>query len=217
MVSVIIPAYNEEQTVGRVIRAAKGCKLVDKVIVVSDGSKDGTALAARKAGADFVYELFPNRGKGGAILHGVKKSKANILVFMDADLEGISGKHLKKLIKPVLEGKKDMNVGLRDRGKILTRLEKHLPLIAGERALRREIIEKIPEKYLKGFMLETALNYYCRSHKLKYGTVIFWGVNMRKKMQKVGILKGLAGYVMMGLQVIKAMIVVRLAKVKNEF
>jgi len=110
-----------------------------------------------------------------------------------------------------------MNVGLRDRGPWRTRLSRHLPLISGERALRREIVEHIPPEFVQGFMVEAALNYSCRSRKLRYGTVVMPGLTIRHKYEKVGMKKAFGQYVGMFAQVLKAMIAVRIAHLFKQF
>ena len=75
VVAVIIPAYNEERTVARVIRAARSSPAVSRIIVVNDGSTDRTAAFARKAGAE-VIDLPANMGKGAAVAEGVKATSA---------------------------------------------------------------------------------------------------------------------------------------------
>jgi dolichyl-phosphate beta-glucosyltransferase len=90
--SLVIPAYGEEDgiatTVERVerelghLRADGGFELV----VVDDGSPDGTAQAARNAGADRVIRLEPNRGKGGAVRAGMLAASGRTIAFTDADL-----------------------------------------------------------------------------------------------------------------------------------
>jgi len=110
-----------------------------------------------------------------------------------------------------------MCVGLRDRGRLLTRLSAHLPLISGERAMRRAIFTNIATKYVKGFMIEIALNYYCRSRSLSYGTTYMPGVTIRHKMQKVGFWKGLGQYIKMGYQIMKAIATVRFARLAGHF
>jgi len=82
---VVIPAYNEEKTVGEVVRAA--VKIADQVLVVDDGSSDRTAVVARNAGAVVVRHAV-NRGLGGALgtgLTGALKLGADLIVTMDAD------------------------------------------------------------------------------------------------------------------------------------
>lgn len=207
----IVPALNEEPTVAGVVSILKKSPYLDEVIVVSAGSTDETARVAREAGAT-VFEPPANGSKGASLLYGVEKTDAQIVLFVDADLYGFKVEHVERLVRPVIEGKRAMNIGLRDRGWWQTELTKHLPLISGERALKREIIKNIEPKFLQGFMVETALNYYCRSHRRNYGAVKLPGLNMRKKIDKVGWIRGSWQYLVMSFQVIKAMVVVRLAK-----
>lgn len=216
-VAAVVPAYNEEKTVGDVVRTLVASKMFDEVIVVSDGSTDGTAEEARKAGATRVDSLHIQGGKGGALLHGITHTDADVIMFADSDLYGFTPEHVRAVLGPVLKGQRSMNVGLRDRGKFMTRLEAHLPLIGGERALGRAIIENIPPRFLQGFMVEAALNYYCRSRRLSYGTVPLWGLKIRHKYEKVGWVVGLWQYIKMTLQVIQSMLTVRLARMMGHF
>jgi glycosyltransferase involved in cell wall biosynthesis len=209
-VAAIVPAFNEEKTVGSVVRVLKSCPSIGFVTVVSDGSTDRTADEARAAGADRVLQLPVNRGKGGAMRHAASFTDAPILFFCDADLLGFKPEHAEAIIKPVLEGKLAMCVGLRDRGALLTAIEAYLPFIGGERALRRKIFDAVPDRHLRGFGVEVALNYACRANRLPYGAVPEKGLRLVRKMQKVGVLKGLAEYVSMSFQVIRTTIAVRL-------
>jgi glycosyltransferase involved in cell wall biosynthesis len=209
-VAAIVPAFNEEKTVGAVVRVLKSCPSIGEVIVVSDGSTDRTADEARAAGADRVLHLPVNKGKGGAMRHAASFTDAAILFFCDADLLGFKPGHAEAIIRPVAEGKLAMCVGLRDRGPMLTALEAYLPLISGERALRRKIFDAVPDRHLSGFGVEVALNYVCRANRLPYGAVPEKGLRLVRKMQKVGVLKGLVGYVSMSFQILRTMIAVRL-------
>jgi polyisoprenyl-phosphate glycosyltransferase len=98
--SVVIPAYNEELTIENVIDACRGSLLIDEIIVVNDGSEDKTALLAEKAGAQ-VLSYGKNMGKAYAIVFGAKHAKNNVLLLLDADLLGLSTKHVESLILPV--------------------------------------------------------------------------------------------------------------------
>jgi len=216
-VAAIIAAYNEEQTIGPIVRTLVESGLFRDVIVISDGSTDRTAEIARENGADLVHQLPWKHGKGAAMMHGVSHTDAPLIFFCDADLKGLRKDHVERILKPVLKGEKSMVVGIRDRGKFAMWMAARLPLIGGERALERHVFEDIPDKFLQGFMVESAMNYYCRSHKLKYGTVELPGLHIRRKMQKVGFLKGLKEYIHMDWQIIKAMAIVRLARLKGEF
>jgi glucosyl-3-phosphoglycerate synthase len=106
-VSVIIPAYNEEKTVGSVVKAVKSLVYVDEIIVVNDGSIDATERVAEKAGAKVISHL-KNRGKGAAIKTGFKNSKGDIIVFMDADLQKITPRQIDKMIHPIMIGEAEV-------------------------------------------------------------------------------------------------------------
>ncbi|MGF7117484.1 glycosyltransferase [Methanobacterium oryzae] len=106
-VSVVIPAYNEEKTVGKVVSVVKSLNYVDEVIVVDDGSKDKTAQSADEAGAIVIIHK-ENKGKGSAIKTGFDSSTGDIVAFIDADLHNLSKDQVENIIKPILEGKADV-------------------------------------------------------------------------------------------------------------
>ncbi len=208
-IAAIVPAFNEEATIGNVVQALKDSGVFSDVIVVSDGSTDKTEEVARHAGA-VCYEIPRNRGKGQAMQHGIAHTDAQIIFFADADLYGFKKEHMEAVLAPVLSGEAAMSVGIRDRGPFLMRAAMYLPLIGGERALLRNVFEHVPDKFLKGFMVEAALNYHAGRHKLKIKRVPMPGVTIKRKMQKVGFIRGLWGYIAMIWQIVKAMVWVRL-------
>jgi len=215
-VCAIVPAHNEEVTVGHVVQVLLASPVLTEVMVVSDGSSDQTVSVARGAGAR-VIETVKKGGKGQAMLFGLAHTQADIVMFFDADLIGLTPQHVEQLVRPVLDGKLVMNVSLRDRGKIVTRLTQHLPLISGERAVRRDILKKIPPRFMNGYMIEIALNYYCRSRGIAYATVISTGLSFRKKYQKVGFGKSVLQYIRMSSQIAWAMVIIRIAHMRGKF
>jgi glycosyltransferase involved in cell wall biosynthesis len=216
-VAAIVAAYNEEPTIGLIVKTLVDSKIFRDVIVISDGSTDRTAEIARENGASLVHQFPWKHGKGAAMMHGVSHTDAAILFFLDADLKGLAKEHLKKILDQVTGGRMVMCVGIRDRGPLAMKISAHLPLIGGERAMQRKVFEDVPDKYMQGFMVESAMNYYCRSHHLPYGTVELPGLHIRRKMQKVGFWKGLGEYIHMWQQVWGAMLAVRIAKIKGDF
>lgn len=217
VIAAIVAAYNEEPTIGPIVKTLVDSKRFRDVIVISDGSTDRTAEISRENGASLVHQFPWKHGKGAALMHGVAHTDAPLLFFCDADLISFDVNHVDALLKPVLKGKLAMSVGIRDRGPVIMKISAHLPLIGGERVMDRHVFEDIPDKYLHGFMVESALNYYCRSHHLRYGTVELPGLHIRHKMQKVGFWRGLREYLHMDWQIIKAMVIVRLAHLRGEF
>src|SRR3989339_75303 len=101
-VTAIIPALNEQKTIANVVYTVRRAGVADEVIVVSDGSTDRTALAARPARAH-VIELPHNIGKGGAMAIGARATNADVLLFFDADLRGLQAEHVRALLAPVQE------------------------------------------------------------------------------------------------------------------
>ncbi len=215
-VAAIVPAYNEEKTIAHVIDVICSCSLVDEVIVVSDGSKDRTAAVARHTGAT-TFQLEMNRGKGGAMLYGVEQTDASVLVFLDADLIGLTKEHVEQLVLPVLNGINVMHVGVIDRGPFVTRLMHVLPLISGQRAMKRSVIESVPPRFLQGFMIEPALNYACRSKKWRIGISDLAGLDIRRKFQKVRPVKAVIQYLRMSAQILSSILIVRIAHLLNRF
>ena len=106
-VSVIIPAYNEENTVATVVKVIKEVPCVDEIIVVNDGSTDNTAQEAMDAGA-IVINHEVNKGKGAALYTGYKYTDCDIIAFIDADIHNLTSKKVEAMIKPILTGKTDI-------------------------------------------------------------------------------------------------------------
>ena len=154
-VSVIVPAYNEEETVATVVKVIKSVSYVDEVIVVNDGSSDNTVEEAKKAGA-IVFSHSKNKGKGEALKTGYLKSNSDIVAFIDADIHNLTPKKVDAIIKPILEGKTDITKTkfARESGRVTELTAKPLlnfffpeisfeqPL-SGQFAAKREVLEKI--------------------------------------------------------------------------
>ena len=106
-VSVIIPAYNEEETVAKVIGVISKVSFVDEIIVVNDGSSDNTENEALNAGARVLnHEV--NKGKGEALYTGYMNAECDIIAFIDADIYNLTAKKVEAMIKPILDGKTDI-------------------------------------------------------------------------------------------------------------
>ena len=105
MVTVIIPALNEEATVGKVVRLAKNSAHVTEVIVVDDKSMDNTIVEARKEGADVITST--QLGKGTSMKDGVLVAKNEIVAFLDADIVSYDDKVIETLTSPLLKDEAD--------------------------------------------------------------------------------------------------------------
>ena len=111
---VIIPAYNEEKNIGKVIDAVKSLNRVDEIVVIDDCSIDGTADVARKAGAK-VISLIANLGYGAALQTGYKYAYENdfdITVQLDGDGQH-DPKYIEALIHQLQHSENDVVIGSR--------------------------------------------------------------------------------------------------------
>lgn len=120
MISIIIPALNEEQTVGDVVRGVLGAMRNSateaEVIVVDDGSTDATARQAKVAGARVLKR--PHRGKGMAVREGLGEARGETLVLMDSDGQDVPSE-LPELLKAFRTSRADFVNGSRLAGRIL--------------------------------------------------------------------------------------------------
>jgi glycosyltransferase involved in cell wall biosynthesis len=112
-VSFLIPAFNEEATIGDVLDRIEQLDLEKQVIVVDDGSVDATAVIAEAKGAVVIRQ--PNRGKGAAVRAAVPLADGEICVIQDADME-YDPLEVPELIDPIVRGAADVVFGSRLRG-----------------------------------------------------------------------------------------------------
>ena len=115
VLSVVIPAYNEKETILRIIDKVLQLDFVKEIIVVDDGSKDGTKELLREAAFDGRVRIFfhdRNRGKGAALRTGFGHVTGEIVAVQDADLE-YDPNEFAEMIKPILEGVADVVYGSR--------------------------------------------------------------------------------------------------------
>ena len=119
LISAIIPAYNEEKTIGNVLSTLSSIDFIDEIIVVSDGSCDRTVSIAKRYNVRII-ELSSNQGKSNAVLKGVSSTKADIILMLDADLIGLTREHVISLIEPIINDNVDMTIGIFKNGRGVT-------------------------------------------------------------------------------------------------
>ncbi len=114
--SVIIPTYNEKDTIVKIIRKVESVKLPNcdkEIILVDDFSKDGSRDIIRKLKGNYIKIFQPkNMGKGAALKAGIKAATGDFIIFQDADLE-YDPNDYRKLLKPLIDGKANIIFGSR--------------------------------------------------------------------------------------------------------
>lgn len=206
-VAVVIPAYNEAERIGAVLDVVCRASLVHEVIVVSDGSEDATCVVARRHGGARVLELPFNMGKGGAMAAGVAATDAEIVAFVDADLTGLRPEHVDQIIRPLLEGRCDMCIGVFRGGKFWSDTAQRIsPYISGQRAMRRQIVESIPYLAEMRMGVEVTINTFAKRQRARVLRVVLHGVSNTFKEQKMGLMKGTAARARMYAEIGRAMV-----------
>ena len=193
-ISAIIAAYNEEKTIAEVLTALTGNRLIDEVIVVSDGSTDATVDIARTFDVTTIA-LRENRGKGYAMRVGVDYARYDVLFFVDGDMFNLTDQHIKSLVRPVQRGECDMNIGVRNRGPIRNFLHLDMkvgPVLSGIRVMRREVWDTVPVRYQERFKIEAALNFFCSQAGYRQRQTVIHDLGHLIKENKRGLFPGLA-------------------------
>ena len=158
-VSAIVPVFNEEKTISKVLNPLLMSKLIDEIICINDGSTDRSIdLLNQYEGKIKIIDLATNHGKGYALSVGISQAKGDIVAFIDADLTNLSDDHIKELLAPILNGCARGVVGYPSfiKGDLFN------PLLnfAGERAYyKKDLISHVEEMAKTRFGVEVFLNH----------------------------------------------------------
>jgi len=192
-ISCIIPIYNEAERVGAVLDVAQNHHLISEVILIDDGSTDGTKeIIGQKLRENVkLISLEKNMGKSFAVAAGIEKSTNDIIFLLDGDLIGLTEKNISSIIKPVVSGEADISMSLRKNSLLIYRIFK-LDYISGERVFRKNLlINHLTEiRRLPGFGLESFINKLIIENSWKIKVVYWRNVITPRKAQKIGFFKG---------------------------
>lgn len=188
-VAAIVPAFNEGPRIAAVTSVLSRCEFLDEILVVDDGSSDNTAQAARATGVE-VLSMPSNMGKGAAVARGIAATSSDIVLLMDADLVGLTRKHVEDLLDPVARGDADMSIGIFRGGRVFTDLaQMTTSFLSGQRAINRSLLEPDELADTK-YGLETILTQIANERSLRVKKVFLDDLTQVMKEEKMGLAEG---------------------------
>lgn len=137
---------------------------------------------------------------------GVEHATHEVLLFLDADLIGLTPAHVEQLIEPVLSGRVEMAVGVFEHGRLATDLAQMVaPFLSGQRAVTKSLLRRIDNLEWTRFGVEMALTKYAAEHDVKLEEVVLEDLSHVMKEEKLGLWKGLRARVKMYWEIAKSL------------
>lgn len=208
-IAAIVPAYNEEKGIGNVLEVLSQVNFLSEIIVVDDGSTDGTGAIVnyynQKEPRIRLLQHEKNQGKGQAVYDATLTTSAAIIITVDADLIGLTPGHLHQLVQPLLIKKADMALGIFKRGNFRTDMSHWLtPWLTGQRAIWLTRLKQIYWPAAAGYGLETAITAASQRYHWKTYKVYWWGVSHPPSEEHRGLFRGVYNRSKMYSQILKA-------------
>jgi glycosyltransferase involved in cell wall biosynthesis len=190
-ITAIVPAYNEAPRIGKVLEVLTTYPSFKEIIVVDDGSSDHTEDVVKNFNVRYIKNPV-NNGKGYAMDRAVSLANGDVVFFCDADISGLTHGIIDEITHPVLAGEVDMFIGMRNRRwYVAHQMITFIPLLGGERALTKNLWQKLPSYYKQYFRIEAALNFYALYYGRGFQYKVFKGLSQVIKEKKYGFWDGM--------------------------
>ena len=193
-VTCVIPAYNECHSIRHTLEAVIGAgDTVDEIIVVDDGSSDGTADIVRQFPTVRLFNNEKNGGKSYSIARGITEARGEYVLMLDADLLGLEVRNIRALVEPIVAGKADVSISIRGNTPGWMKAIK-VDFMSGERVwLRATLLPHLGAMgRVRGFGLELFLNRIIIRNRLRIASVYMENVNNHMKWKKRGFWRGIS-------------------------
>ncbi|WP_408339557.1 glycosyltransferase family 2 protein [Paraburkholderia agricolaris] len=190
--SCVICAYNEAPRIGAVLSVAWAHPLLGEIIVVDDGSTDGTAEIVERFPSVRLIRGGENRGKSAAMASGIAAATGEWLMLLDADLKGLTAECISALALPVLQGKAQVSLSLRQNSLLAFRAI-GLDFVSGERVVRKTLLSEVLQEVhgMPRFGVEVFMNRRIIERRLPIAVTHWPRVTQARKTEKLGYWKGL--------------------------
>ena len=211
-ISIIVPVYNEERTIGNLIRTVATFSIPAEIIIINDGSLDKTKEIIKITEKELplnllkklsIYHFEKNYGKGYALSFGLNKAKYPLIIFLDGDITNISECDLLLLAEPLLKKEADMVLGIDNSGgKFYSDL---FNILTGERAIwKKDVTDKIEVMKRKRYGVEIFLNSLYEGKRVRFVEML--RVSHLIKFTKVSLPKSLVLYFKEGQEVARELL-----------
>lgn len=188
-ITCILSAYNEASNIKEVLIPLVSSKFFDEIIVVDDGSSDGTSHVVKSVPNIKIIKHKKNFGKSAAIKSGLIQTKNDVVLLMDADIPNITRETIKSLILPVTSDNCDISIALI--GNPIQRFLK-VDILSGVRCSKKSIFIDYLNNYdPTGYEFEVLFNQYMFEKRLNYCYVDWTNLYFKYSTTKYGMLDGL--------------------------